>query len=95
VFIAAGMIGENWIKVALTAMALGLGLYLIPLGMITWPALIALPSDPLNAVSAALAIGVGLAALSYALIARLGGVKRFLMLLIGILAIFGPLLSPI
>jgi TRAP transporter 4TM/12TM fusion protein len=95
VFIAAGMIGENWIKVALTAMALGLGLYLIPLGMITWPALIALPSDPLNAVSAGLAIGVGLAALSYALIARLGGVKRFLMLLIGILAIFGPLLSPI
>lgn len=95
VFIAAGMIGENWIKVALTAMALGLGLYLIPLGMITWPALIALPSDPLNAVCAALAIGVGLAALSYALIARLGGVKRFLMLLIGILAIFGPLLSHI
>lgn len=95
VFIAAGMIGENWIKVALTAMALGLGLYLIPLGMITWPALIALPSDPMNAVYAALAIGVGLAALSYALIARLGGFKRFLMLLIGILAIFGPLLIPI
>ncbi|MCV0428726.1 MAG: TRAP transporter fused permease subunit, partial [Roseibium sp.] len=34
VFIAAGMIGENWLKVALTAMALGLGLYIIPLAMI-------------------------------------------------------------
>ena len=95
VFIASGMIEENWIKVALTAMALGLGLYLIPLGMITWPALIALPSDPVGAVIAALAIGTGLAALSYALIARLGGTKRLLLLLIGIVAIFGPVLIPV
>jgi hypothetical protein len=29
VFIAAGMIGENWLKVAVTAMSLGLGLYII------------------------------------------------------------------
>ena len=37
VFIAAGMIGENWMKVALTAMALGVGLYLIPLALIANP----------------------------------------------------------
>lgn len=94
VFIASGMIEENWIKVALTAMALGLGLYLIPLGMITWPALIALPSDPFGAVVAALAIGLGLAALSYAVIARLGAARRLLLLLIGIATIFGPVFMP-
>lgn len=94
VFIASGMIEENWIKVALTAMALGLGLYLIPLGMITWPALIALPSDPFGAVVAALAIGLGLAALSYAVIARLGAARRLLLLLIGIVTIFGPVFMP-
>jgi TRAP transporter 4TM/12TM fusion protein len=33
VFIAAGMVGENWLRVAGVAMALGLGLYLIPLAM--------------------------------------------------------------
>lgn len=94
VFIASGMIEENWIKVALTAMALGLGLYLIPLGMITWPALIALPSDPFGAVGAALAIGLALAALSYAVIARLGGPRRLLLFLIGIVTIFGPAFMP-
>ena len=94
VFIASGMIEENWIKVALTAMALGLGLYLIPLGMITWPALTALPSDPFGAVVAALAIGLGLAALSYAVIARLGRTRRLLLLFIGIVTIFGPVIIP-
>ena len=94
VFIASGMVEDNWIKVALTAMALGLGLYLIPLGMITWPALIALPTDPFGAVIAALAIGLGLAALSYAVIARLGRTRRLLLLLIGVVTIFGPVLIP-
>lgn len=93
VFIASGMIEENWIKVAMTAMSLGLGLYLIPLGMITWPALIALPSDPIGALIAAAAIGLGLAALSYALIARLGTAKRIILALIGISVIFGPAIT--
>ena len=92
VFIASGMVGENWIKVALTAMALGLGLYLIPVGMITWPALIKLPSDPFGAIIAAIAIGLGLAALSYALIARLGGVRRLILAVIGVAVILGPVL---
>ena len=37
VFISAGMVNENWLQVAFTAMALGVGLYLIPLGMIANP----------------------------------------------------------
>jgi TRAP-type uncharacterized transport system fused permease subunit len=34
VFIAAGMVGENWLQGCRHAMALGVGLYLIPLAMI-------------------------------------------------------------
>ncbi|UOM35377.1 TRAP transporter fused permease subunit [Acuticoccus sp. I52.16.1] len=70
VFIAAGMVGEDWLKVALTAMALGVGLYLIPLGMIANPELIALRTEPLLAVLTAIQIGIALALLSFALIAR-------------------------
>src|SRR3546814_16458162 len=38
VFIAAGIVGENWLKVAVSAMRLGVGLYIIPLAMIANPA---------------------------------------------------------
>lgn len=69
VFIAAGMIGENWIKVALTAMALGVGLYVIPLGMIANPDILRLAETPMAALLAFLRMAVGLAVLSYGLIA--------------------------
>ncbi len=69
VFIAAGMIGENWIKVALTAMALGVGLYVIPLGMIANPDILKVAETPLAALTAFLRMAVGLAVLSYGLIA--------------------------
>lgn len=68
VFIAAGMVGENWLKVALTAMALGVGLYLIPLGMIANPLIIELADQPLLALLTFLKIGVGLSAVSFGLI---------------------------
>ena len=70
VFIAAGMIGENWLRVALTAMALGVGLYLIPLGMVASPAVTDLAGAPGMAVLAALKIGLGLALVSWALVRR-------------------------
>lgn len=70
VFIAAGMIGENWLRVATTAMALGLGLYLIPLGMIAQPAVIGLAATPGPALLAFGRIGVGLALVSIGLIGR-------------------------
>jgi TRAP transporter 4TM/12TM fusion protein len=69
VFIAAGMIGENWIKVALTAMALGVGLYVIPLGMVANPDILRLVEAPMAALIAFLRMAVGLAVLSYGLIA--------------------------
>lgn len=70
VFIAAGMIGENWLKVAMTAMSLGFGLYVIPLAMIANPDLIDLSARPLAALGAALQTGLGLALMSTAIIGR-------------------------
>ncbi|SNZ07401.1 TRAP transporter permease [Cohaesibacter gelatinilyticus] len=69
VFIAAGMIEENWIKVALTAMALGVGLYVIPLGMIANPELLQLMDNPANALFGFVRVAIGLSLLSYGLIA--------------------------
>ena len=68
VFIAAGMIGENWLKVALTAMALGIGLYVIPLGMIANPDMLRLTEAPVAALIAMLRVALGLTLLSYGLI---------------------------
>jgi len=80
VFIAAGMVNENWLKVSFTAMALGIGLYLIPLGMILHPQLIKLASSPLPALLAFAQLAIGLSAISLGLIgyraipARLGAI---------------------
>ena len=42
VFIAASMVNENWLKVAASAMVLGLGLYIVPFAMVMHPSLIQL-----------------------------------------------------
>ncbi|MEQ8897511.1 MAG: TRAP transporter fused permease subunit [Roseovarius sp.] len=70
VFIAAGMIGENWLKVALTAMTLGVGLYLIPLAIVASPQVTQMVETPVMAVVATVKIGAGLAAISFALVRR-------------------------
>lgn len=91
VFIAAGMIGENWLRVALTAMALGVGLYLIPLGMIANDALIMLGAAPLAALWAALRMGVGLSLISYGLIGKVGLLARLGLLAVGLAVFFAAL----
>jgi TRAP transporter 4TM/12TM fusion protein len=91
VFIAAGMIGENWLKVAFTAMALGVGLYVIPLSMIVHESLIRLTEAPLFAFWAFLQVGVGLSCLSFALIGRGALWMRAGLILLGLAAAF---LSP-
>jgi len=68
VFIAAGMIGENWLRVAVTAMALGVGLYIIPLGMIANPDILRLAETPVAALVATLRIAMGMTLISYGLI---------------------------
>ncbi|WP_299629252.1 TRAP transporter fused permease subunit [uncultured Tateyamaria sp.] len=70
VFIAAGMVQENWLRVALTAMALGVGLYVIPLAMIANPALIGLRETPGAAVLAFAIVGLGLSGVSRGLIGQ-------------------------
>jgi len=68
VFISAGMVNENWLRVALTAMALGVGLYLIPLGMIANPMIIQLAQEPALAIAMFVKIAIGLSIVSFGLI---------------------------
>jgi TRAP transporter 4TM/12TM fusion protein len=68
VFIAAGIVGENWLRVAVHAMALGLGLYLIPLGMVANRGLIELAADPAAALLAMGKVGASIALVSVGVI---------------------------
>lgn len=88
VFIAAGMVGENWLKVSLSAMALGLGLYVIPLAMIANPDLIALETNMPAALLDFTKTAICLAALSYAAIAPLNPLLRLLLAIFGFSGIF-------
>nr|WP_306154540.1 TRAP transporter fused permease subunit [Roseovarius sp. MMSF_3281] len=91
VFIASGMIGENWLRVAITAMALGVGLYLIPLGMVANPDVIGLATGIGPAILAALKIGLGLALISWALVRKKAAPLRGAALALGLGAILWPL----
>ena len=88
VFIAAGMIGENWLKVAMTAMALGVGLYIIPLGMIANPDMLRLAEAPIAAIIAMLRVAVGLTLVSYGLIGARTVVPTVLMVGTGLAVVF-------
>lgn len=91
VYIAAGMVQENWLKVALSAMALGIGLYIVPLGMIANPALIQFTAHPLMALFAFAKMAVGLALISDGIIAPSSLAPRILKVLLGFAIIFGGL----
>jgi TRAP transporter 4TM/12TM fusion protein len=83
VFIAAGMVEENWLKVAGTAMALGIGLYIVPLAMIANETLIDLATDPVWAILAGIKVALGLTAISYGLIAPRAAWQRLGLVAIG------------
>lgn len=88
VFIAAGMVEENWLKIAGNAMALGIGLYLIPLGMVANPSLIKLFITPLPALLIFIKLGVSLAAVSFGIIAPKPFWVRLFLVVIGFVGIF-------
>ena len=88
VFIAAGMVGENWLKVALKAMALGIGLYVIPLAMVANPDMIRLAFDPAGALFDAGKVAVGLSAISFGVIARKALWLRAALLVVGGVIVF-------
>ncbi|CAH1042358.1 TRAP transporter permease [Halomonas sp. TD01] len=88
VFIAAGMVGENWLKVALKAMALGIGLYIIPLAMVANPEVIRLAFNPTGALLDGLKIAAGLTAISFGVIARKAIWLRVILVVAGAAVIF-------
>ncbi|MFT5115518.1 MAG: TRAP transporter 4TM/12TM fusion protein [Parasphingorhabdus sp.] len=92
VFIAAGMTGENWLKVALKSMALGIGLYVIPLGMIANPLLIQLETNVLGALGTFVQMCLGLLCISYAIISIRHPAAKLFLLITGLVIIFFRLL---
>lgn len=92
VFIAAGMVGENWLKVAMTAMALGVGLYIIPLGMIANPDILRLAEAPVAAFIAMLRLAFGLTLVSYGLIGARTIIPTVLMVGAGLAVVFSGLI---
>ena len=91
VFIAAGMVGENWLRVSIKAMSLGLGLYLIPLAMVANPDLIALESAPTAAIAAFVKVAVGLGLVSAGVVRPLGYPRRASLIALGACLLALPL----
>ncbi len=95
VFIAAGMVGAPWLRVAGHAMALGIGLYLIPLALVASPALIAPLESPLLALAGFLRVVLGLWLVSKAVVLpvrwplKLAGIAAGLLILLLPAAWFG------
>ena len=88
VFIAAGMVNENWVKVSITSMILGLGLYFIPLGMVSNPSLIKLGSTPIEALIAMFKISICLLMFSFSIIKAKNFLLKISGLFIGCLILF-------
>jgi TRAP-type uncharacterized transport system fused permease subunit len=70
VFIAARIANTPWLPVAWRAMRLGAGLFVVPLGFVANPSLLAIQSTPLLALAAAVKVGIGMLMFSYAVIGR-------------------------
>ena len=83
VFIAAGMVGENWLRVALTSMSLGIGLYLIPLGMVVHPELLTIGVTPLLSLLAFCKVAFALGLISYAVISAGKSLHRLISIILG------------
>ena len=88
------MVDEDWLKVALNAMALGIGLYLIPLAMIANPALIGLADAPVSAVLAMIKTGLGLTATSFGIVAPGSRWTGTALILAGAALLFAPVPLP-
>ena len=69
-------------------MALGVGLYLVPLGMVANPALIELSTNPLGAIMVFLKIALSLALISYGIIAARTFIFRLGLIIGGAVILF-------
>ncbi len=88
VFIASGMVDENWIKVSITSMTLGIGLYFIPLGMIANQDLIKLETEPMRAIFDIIKIGLGLLLFSISIIQVKNLIFKILVFIFGLFILF-------
>ena len=88
VFIASGMVDENWIKVSITSMTLGIGLYFIPLGMIANQDLIKLETEPMSAIFDIIKIGLGLLLFSISIIQVKNILFKILVFIFGLFILF-------
>ena len=89
VFIAASMVEENWLKVAGSSLALGVGLYIIPLAMVRHPVIIDFAYSPVKSVLTAIQVGVGLYFLSKGIIGNYSfKAYRLLFIFVGALVVF-------
>ena len=88
VFIASGMVSENWLKVSLTSMSLGIGLYFIPLAMIANEAIIKLDTDFLSSMTAFVKIALSLVMLSYAFISKNLIIVKMTAFVLGLFVMF-------
>ncbi|MGE0154728.1 MAG: TRAP transporter permease [Reyranellaceae bacterium] len=70
VFIASRIAQTPWLPVAWRAMRLGGALFIVPVGFVTHPSLLALGSEPLLALLAGVKISVGMFLFSYGAIGR-------------------------
>ncbi len=70
VFIAARIAQTPWLPVAWRAMRLGGALFVVPIGFIANPSLLALGSDPLLAIAAGAKMTIGMFLFSYGAIGR-------------------------
>ena len=91
VFIAAGIARDNWLKVAGFSMALGVGLYLIPVSMISTPDLIDLKTNPLSAVAGFFKVLIALWLIVDALVSPRPVTRRTLYGVAGVALLLLPL----
>jgi TRAP-type uncharacterized transport system fused permease subunit len=76
------------LKVAAAAMALGVGLYVIPFAMIANPSLILLAHAPVTALVIFVKLAIGLSALSYGIISRRQWRVRLTLVVLGLTLVF-------
>ena len=88
VFIASGMVSENWLKVSLTSMSLGIGLYFIPLAMIANETILNLSNSPFIAIMAFIKIALSLFLLSFSVIVKSNFILRLLAFLLSLVIMF-------
>ena len=88
VFIASGMVSENWLKVSLTSMSLGIGLYFIPLAMIANEAIIKIETDFILSLLAFVKIALSLVMLSYAFISNNLIIYKLMAFCLGMFVMF-------